>query len=76
MRFDLIVLLIFLLCIAISDYKRAVIPDAYILAGITFRRNYFQDPVFNLFEKLYKYLEKSGFCPADLCAVIADDGGI
>ena len=37
MRFDLIVLLIFLLCIAISDYKRAVIPDAYILAGITFR---------------------------------------
>ena len=37
MRFDLIVLLIFLLCIAASDYKRAVIPDAYILAGITFR---------------------------------------
>ena len=37
MRIDLIVLLIFLLCIAISDYKRAVIPDAYILAGITFR---------------------------------------
>ena len=37
MRFDLIVLLIFLLCIAISDYKRAVIPDAYIMAGITFR---------------------------------------
>ena len=37
MRFDLIVLLIFLLCIASSDYKRAVIPDAYILAGITFR---------------------------------------
>ena len=37
MRFDLIILLIFLLCIAISDYKRAVIPDAYILAGITFR---------------------------------------
>ena len=39
-------------------------------------RNHFQDPVFNLFEKLYKYLEKSGFCPADLCAVVADDGGI
>ena len=37
MRFDLIILLIFLLCIAASDYKRAVIPDAYILAGITFR---------------------------------------
>ena len=37
MRFDLLVLLIFLLCIAASDYKRAVIPDAYILAGITFR---------------------------------------
>ena len=37
MRFDLIVLLIFLLCIAISDYKRAVIPDAYILSGIAFR---------------------------------------
>ena len=37
MRIDLIVLLIFLLCIAASDYKRAVIPDAYILAGITFR---------------------------------------
>ena len=37
MRFDLIVLLIFLLCIAASDYKRAVIPDAYILAGITFK---------------------------------------
>ena len=37
MRFALIVLLIFLLCIAASDYKRAVIPDAYILAGITFR---------------------------------------
>ena len=37
MRFDLIILLIFLLCIAISDCKRAVIPDAYILAGITFR---------------------------------------
>ena len=37
MRFDLIILLVFLLCIAISDYKRAVIPDAYILAGITFR---------------------------------------
>ena len=37
MRYDLIVLLIFLLCIAASDYKRAVIPDAYILAGITFR---------------------------------------
>ena len=37
MRFDLIVLLIFLLCIAVNDYKRAVIPDAYILAGITFR---------------------------------------
>ena len=37
MRFDLIVLLVFLLCIAASDYKRAVIPDAYILAGITFR---------------------------------------
>ena len=37
MRFDLIILLVFLLCIAASDYKRAVIPDAYILAGITFR---------------------------------------
>ena len=37
MRIDLIILLIFLLCIAASDYKRAVIPDAYILAGITFR---------------------------------------
>ena len=37
MRFDLIVLLIFLLFIAVYDYKRAVIPDAYILAGITFR---------------------------------------
>lgn len=37
MRYDLIVLLILLLCIAASDYKRAVIPDAYILAGITFR---------------------------------------
>ena len=37
MRFDLIILLIFLLCIAISDYKRAVIPDAYILSGIAFR---------------------------------------
>ena len=37
MRLDLIVLLVFLLCIAASDYKRAVIPDAYILAGITFR---------------------------------------
>ena len=37
MRFDLIILLIFLLCIAVNDYKRAVIPDAYILAGITFR---------------------------------------
>ena len=37
MRFDLIILLIFLLCIAASDYKRAVIPDAYILSGIAFR---------------------------------------
>ena len=37
MRFDLIILLIFLLGIAVNDYKRAVIPDAYILAGITFR---------------------------------------
>ena len=37
MRIDIIILLIFLLCIAASDYKRAVIPDAYILAGITFR---------------------------------------
>ena len=37
MRIDLIILLIFLLCIAASDYKRAVIPDVYILAGITFR---------------------------------------
>ena len=37
MKIDLIVLLIFLLCIAVNDYKRAVIPDAYILAGITFR---------------------------------------
>lgn len=37
MRCDLIILLIFLLCIAASDYKRAVISDAYILAGITFR---------------------------------------
>ena len=37
MRCDLIILLIFLLGIAASDYKRAVIPDAYILAGITFR---------------------------------------
>ena len=40
MRFDLIILLVFLLCIAASDYKRAVIPDAYILAGITFRIPY------------------------------------
>ena len=37
MRIDLIILLIFLLFIAVSDYKKAVIPDAYILAGITFR---------------------------------------
>ncbi len=37
MRFDLIVLLIFLLFIAVYDYKKAVIPDAYILAVITFR---------------------------------------
>ena len=40
MRIDLIILLVFLLCIAVNDYKRAVIPDAYILAGITFRIPY------------------------------------
>ncbi len=37
MRIDLVVLFILLLSIAVSDYKTRVIPDAYILAGITFR---------------------------------------
>jgi leader peptidase (prepilin peptidase)/N-methyltransferase len=40
MRYDLIVLLILLLCIAASDYKTRVIPDTYILTGITFRTVY------------------------------------
>ena len=54
MRFDLIILLVFLLCIAASDYKRAVIPDAYILAGITFRILYliFLKSYINIFKSL------------------------
>ncbi|MBR3351680.1 MAG: prepilin peptidase [Erysipelotrichaceae bacterium] len=40
MRYDLIVLLILLLCIALSDYRTTVIPDGYILAGIAFRTVY------------------------------------
>ena len=60
MRYDLIVLLILLLCIALSDYKTNP-------GRICFGQDYLQDPVYNI-------LEKSRFCSADLCPVIVDDG--
>ena len=53
MRYDLIVLLILLLCIAASDYKNHTIPDGYILAGIAFRT------VYLIFLKSYTEILKS-----------------